>query len=304
MGRELRRVPLDFNWPLNQIWGGYYTPFHSKECNKCRGTGYSPKVKELADTWYDYQNPGGGWEYQLTQDEVDFLVKEGRLFDFTRKLVKGEGWVEDPDKPHPTAERVNAWARESRMGHDAINRCLCIEARAKRLLGLDKKDPGFRCLKCNGHGCIYTPQTGKLCYDTLVKFINDDEHFKKAQEWEAKGHPSDMEEFLAAKIAVANATETLPLYICDQVYLALAANCWQFDEPPKGEGFQLWETTSEGSPISPVFKTLDDLAEWCASGANTFASGRASKEAWKKMLEDDFVHSEEKAENGDTLISL
>lgn len=61
-------------------------------------------------------------------------------------------------------------------------------------------------------------------------------------------------------------------------------------EPPKGEGYQLWETTSEGSPVSPVFKTLDKLCEWCEENATTFANYKASKEEWKQMLEDDFVH--------------
>lgn len=32
--------------------------------------------------------------------------------------------------------------------------------------------------------------------------------------------------------------------------------------PPAGDGWQLWETTSEGSPISPVFSNPEDLAEW------------------------------------------
>ena len=54
--------------------------------------------------------------------------------------------------------------------------------------------------------------------------------------------------------------------------------------PPKGEGFQLWGTTSEGRPISPVFKTLDELCEWCEVNATTFADYKATKEEWKKML--------------------
>lgn len=61
-------------------------------------------------------------------------------------------------------------------------------------------------------------------------------------------------------------------------------------EPPEGEGFQLWETTSEGSPVSPVFKTLDELCEWCEDNATVFADFKASKEKWKEMLEKDFVH--------------
>lgn len=40
--------------------------------------------------------------------------------------------------------------------------------------------------------------------------------------------------------------------------------CPQFPdfEPPKGEGYQLWEDTSEGSPMSPVFETPEALADW------------------------------------------
>jgi hypothetical protein len=61
-------------------------------------------------------------------------------------------------------------------------------------------------------------------------------------------------------------------------------NRWRTKEPPKGVGYQLWETTSEGSPDSPVFKTLDELAEWCEKNATTFADNKASKEQWMKML--------------------
>ena len=54
--------------------------------------------------------------------------------------------------------------------------------------------------------------------------------------------------------------------------------------PPKGQGYQLWETTSEGSPISPVFVTLDELCEWCEKNATVFANIHATKEEWKAML--------------------
>jgi hypothetical protein len=55
-------------------------------------------------------------------------------------------------------------------------------------------------------------------------------------------------------------------------------------EPPKGNGYQLWETTSEGSPVSPVFETLDELCEWCEANATTFADFKATKEEWKQIL--------------------
>jgi hypothetical protein len=40
------------------------------------------------------------------------------------------------------------------------------------------------------------------------------------------------------------------------------ADDWEETEPPTGDGWQLWETVSEGSPISPVFATEDELASW------------------------------------------
>lgn len=64
-------------------------------------------------------------------------------------------------------------------------------------------------------------------------------------------------------------------------------------EPPEGEGYQLWETTSEGSPVSPVFGTLEKLCEWCEKNATTFGSFTATKEEWMNMLGDGIVHHKE-----------
>jgi len=55
--------------------------------------------------------------------------------------------------------------------------------------------------------------------------------------------------------------------------------------PPSGIGYQLWETTSEGSPMSPVFSTLDELCEWCEyNNASIFANDTMSKECWKAFF--------------------
>jgi hypothetical protein len=60
---------------------------------------------------------------------------------------------------------------------------------------------------------------------------------------------------------------------------------WKFD-PPIGEGWQMWETTSEGSPLSPVFKTPEELAKWLAdTGASAFGSQVATYESWFGMIQ-------------------
>ena len=65
---------------------------------------------------------------------------------------------------------------------------------------------------------------------------------------------------------------------------------WSPLEPPEGPGFQLWSTTSEGSPLSPVFKTLDELCEYAEENCTVFGYEKTTKKNWKEMLERDMVH--------------
>lgn len=52
-----------------------------------------------------------------------------------------------------------------------------------------------------------------------------------------------------------------------------------FIDPPKGEGFQLWETITEGSPLSPVFDTPEELTKWLADNLDEVFSH--DFETWK-----------------------
>ena len=224
MGRTLKRVPMDFDWPLKVVWKGYCSPYRATECKTCGGSGYNPKTRKLSEDWYDSARTGMRWCDKLTQDEVDALVESGRF----RERV-GDEWVSVPR----TAEEVNAanlnhapWSNV--LHHDGSNHYTCVKVRATRL--------GFYglCPICEGSG----------------DFWCDSKYEKLAEEW-------------------------------DQI------------DPPEGPGYQMWETTSEGSPSSPVFETLDELCVWCAEFATTFADFTATAEAWKKMLNDDFVYHED-----------
>jgi hypothetical protein len=48
--------------------------------------------------------------------------------------------------------------------------------------------------------------------------------------------------------------------------------------------FMLYENTSEGTPLSPAFATVEQVAEHAAEHATTFARFKASKEDWLKIL--------------------
>lgn len=131
MGREIKRVALDFKYPINKmIWVGYHNPYSPLGCKECDGSGESAPVKALSDSWYN----GERWAYKITQDEVQALVDGGRLIDF---------------KEVPTAEEVNEWSKKG-FGHDCINKWICVKQRAARL-GITSPD----CDCCKGKGYLW-----------------------------------------------------------------------------------------------------------------------------------------------------
>lgn len=47
----------------------------------------------------------------------------------------------------------------------------------------------------------------------------------------------------------------------------------------------MWETTSEGSPMSPTFDTPDELAQWLADNhASACGNQTASYDEWLRMI--------------------
>lgn len=65
----------------------------------------------------------------------------------------------------------------------------------------------------------------------------------------------------------------------------IAAEAWEETEPPSGEGWQVWETVSEGSPASPVFATSADLMGWLVEqGHSHQAAERFIEVAWVPSL--------------------
>lgn len=63
-----------------------------------------------------------------------------------------------------------------------------------------------------------------------------------------------------------------------------ASKAWKRTEPPKGIGWQLWDTASDDYPASPVFATAEDLAIWCEKNATTFGDHKATRAQWLKMF--------------------
>ena len=68
------------------------------------------------------------------------------------------------------------------------------------------------------------------------------------------------------------------------------AEAWRSTEPPTGDGYQIWETTSEGSPVTPVFANLDDLCAYAAEHCTVFASIKTTAAEWRRMIDADRIY--------------
>lgn len=72
---------------------------------------------------------------------------------------------------------------------------------------------------------------------------------------------------------------------------------WEPPSLPEGPGYMLWQTISEGGPVSPVFETLDELAEWLADHSS-IAGATFTKAEWIKVCGGDTavnIHTQELA---------
>lgn len=180
MGREVRRVPLDFDWPMGEPWKGYLNP-HYKPCPNpdCRA-GRTPDGAALEHLVHLILIAGG-----------DSL--RGRLHPWLASAgVEGLGW-----HFHELTTGLAERSPDRPFGHDCIDRWVATR-KVIAAAGLDP-DKWGKCPTCHGHA--------------------DD--------------PATHE----------------------------AAEAWEREDPPTGDGWQLWETISEGSPITPVYPTAEGLIE-------------------------------------------
>lgn len=57
--------------------------------------------------------------------------------------------------------------------------------------------------------------------------------------------------------------------------------------------YMLYENTSEGTPCSPAFATIEELAEYAEKNCTTFAYNKATKSEWLQMLTGNNVYHQE-----------
>ncbi len=257
MGRSLKRVPLDFDWPQKKIW-----PWFVNDAG-----GPCPEEDKLCFGGY---TAAGKWLESVSR-LLSMLGEESALPEEQRNhRIYPHPYLQEWHMAPQTAIPRGEVARIRDIGDDQERRAAFYQYNQRNPPQLLPLTPELQALVEALSGRKVTPFGGSgVAFDIAEKL-------KQAagvpEEWGicpvCEGHADDREK-------------------------RAAADAWKPSEPPAGDGFQLWETTSEGSPISPVFATLDALCEWCADNATTFASFKATASKWRQMLDGGVVsHTE------------
>lgn len=271
MGFELKRVDVDFEWPLRQTWDGYinHLATQSIPCGHCRNNGYSSIANHLFDQWWGH---------------VSFRPEDRG----------SEPFAIDHPSIRTLAERnVSHSPKFYGTGEEAIVR------EASRLATL-----------FNGMWLHHLSQEDVrtlLAEGELRELTHD---FIPGQGWVPKvpavvptaaevnawsslsGRLGSMEGYI---LVVAECKRLGKSHICEAcdgqghtwptAEAKAASDAWQRIEPPKGDGFQLWETVSEGSPVSPVFERVDELARWLESNPPSSTSRGHTFYDWMVFLQ-------------------
>jgi hypothetical protein len=118
---------------------------------------YKPEFRAFCEAMRDGD---GFWSDKLVQEEVEALVKDGRLMDWTHHFESGKGWKEKAGGAvahMPSAAEVNAAQHKKGLtGHDAINQMIAVRARCERY-GLP-----VTCPECEGSGHVFTAPKATL----------------------------------------------------------------------------------------------------------------------------------------------
>jgi hypothetical protein len=249
MGREVKRVPLDFDWPMETIWSGYQNALDvSVPCEACDGNGNSALAMHLHNQWYG---------------KAPFTPEE-----------RGS------QPMHPRDPAVWAFAENNvrRNPNFGGQKEAAIEREATRL-----------CRMWNTQWCHH------LNADDVAALVAADRlwditHRSTAAGWTPVVPTPDLSpEAVNARYISGLGHDSLNAWVCIQAECARqgkdhrCAACagegcfwptpelqaayenWERTDPPAGDGYQLWETDTEGSPISPVCATPEALADWLVS---------------------------------------
>jgi hypothetical protein len=250
MSREVRRVPIDFDWPLGKVWDGYLLPdrFAENACPDC-ARGYSPQAQDLHDLWwgdvpFDPQSTGStllthetavvrAFAERSVERAPDFYgTGEDAIVEEASRLA---GLWNGQWQHHLAQEDVDALI--------AADRLIALTHTWTRETGWQKIEPPV------------TPTATEVNEWSLYGMGHDG--INESVVLQARCERDGIE--LAC--ATCGGRAVLEAYEGQRAEAA----AWEPTEPPTGDGYQLWSTVSDGSPVTPVFATAEELIDHLAT---------------------------------------
>lgn len=278
MGRQLRRVPLDFSWPLDKIYEGFVSPTYGRmQCAACAGTGTSPAYRQLAEQW-DGETPYvPAHPFPTNHPKIVELACRNIKHNATsadKVVFDANTGLLDLSYESPEVERECARLAaifNKKMQHHLTQEDVQVLVNAGRLWSLTKELKNGKWQDKEGAG---TPSAQEVNDWSMINIGHD-----SLNQWCVLG----------ARLKKVN----LPTNCADcdgegGVYHTpedkALAEAWKPTEPPVGEGYQMWEDTSEGSPISPVFASAELLSVWLANNRQDTIDKNTTAAQWFHMI--------------------
>ncbi|URP22295.1 hypothetical protein SEA_BIG4_262 [Microbacterium phage Big4] len=265
MSREVRRVPSGFDWPLQKTWEGYFMPefLRTKKCGMCDGYGYSPEARQMHDQWWGYvdfkpeDNGSEPFDHHLPQ-----------IWQFAERNVTGspEFYGTDPFAIDREAQRLAAlWngAWRHHLNQEEVDAML-VEDGLWDMTRTWVSGEGWKEIEPKPH------PTAREVNEFYLTSIGSGPSEWVAMKLRAEKYGIEMDcSYCAGKGSIEKFKGQRK-----------AAKKWKPTKPPKGDAWQIWETVSEGSPVTPAFDTPEELAAHWAKAS----SGEAYENALKWIV--------------------
>lgn len=273
MGREIKRVPLDFDWPIDKVWSGFLMPetLREEKCLHCSGDGYSPFARLQQNRWYGYVpfDPAETGSKRLTPDTPAVWAYAERNVQRAPEFY-GSGTFAIGREARRLADLWNG-----QMSHHLTQADVDALVEGGRLYDFTHdwvKGDGWK--PKNPKPVVTAEQVntwslGGFGHDAINCWIVVEAICDRA------GKPKT-----CASCEGNGSNERYPGQRAE-------AEAWEPENVPTGDGWQLWSTTTEGHPVSPVFPTGDELARWMSTNPCGFASSTPSLETAMQWVHGD-----------------
>jgi hypothetical protein len=253
MGRILKRVASNFEWKIGELWSGYVNPHKRHECKECEGLGWSKEYNELKDKWYSGDNPQWKPNPFRPGSRYDSIAWNNNLEQQdVDALIEADRLWDFTRVPLNDEQREIVKKKIADGGNSWLPFDNGYKPTAQEVNEWNLKTMGHDSLNCS---CVIKARLAKSGKSHLCSNCDG-----TGEKWQSE----------KAKELYEN---------------------WEQYEPPTGDGFQLWSTTTEGHPMTPVFESLEKLCEYCEKEeVSVFGRETATKEEWMQMLDDGFVY--------------